>query len=126
MVSASSFLSLAFSSSRALSLRASDTSSPPKINLDELIRATTHAHNSLLDLEELTEADLEKFRDHYCRLAQHARKHDFNVGEAIAELEAEEKAMEMKLRQEARGKRRKKALGPGRETESVGEVAENP
>jgi low affinity Fe/Cu permease len=97
-----------------------------QIKLDELIRATTRAHNSLLDLEELTEADLEKFRDHYCRLAQHARKHDFNVGEAIAELEAEEKAMEMKLRQEARGKRRKKASGRGRETESVGEVAENP
>jgi low affinity Fe/Cu permease len=78
-----------------------------QIKLDELIRATTHAHNSLLDLEELTEADLEKFRAHYCRLARHARKHDFNLSEAIAELEAEEKAMEMELKQTERAKRRK-------------------
>ena len=97
-----------------------------QIKLDELIRATTHAHNSLLDLEELTEADLEKFRDHYCQLAQHARKHDLNVGDAIAELEAEEKALEMKLRQKARAERRKEASGRGRKSQSVGEVAENP
>jgi low affinity Fe/Cu permease len=80
-----------------------------QIKLDELIRATKHAHNSLLDLEELTEADLEKFRAHYCRLAQHARKHDFDLDEAIAELEAEEKAAEMQLRREAGAKRRKEA-----------------
>ena len=96
-----------------------------QIKLDELIRATAHAHNSLLDLEELTEADLEKFRSHYCRLAQHARKHDFNVGDAIAELEAEEKAMEIKLRQEARARRCKEAARRGAKAESVGEVAEH-
>jgi low affinity Fe/Cu permease len=80
-----------------------------QIKLDELIRATRHAHNSLLDLEELTEADLEKFRQHYSQLAQHARKHEFNLGEVIAELEAEEKAMELRMRHEARTGRRKQA-----------------
>jgi len=80
-----------------------------QIKLDELIRATTQAHNSLLDLEELTEADLEKFRKHYCRLASHARKHGFDSGEMLAELEAEEKALELKRREEERVKRRKDA-----------------
>ena len=82
-----------------------------QIKLDELIRATTQAHNSLLDLEELTEADLEKFRKHYCRLAQHARKHGFDSGEMLAELEAEEKALELKRRKEERVRRRKMLSG---------------
>ena len=81
-----------------------------QIKLDELIRATTHAHNSLLDLEELTEADLEKFREHYCRLAHHARKHGIELGDMIAELEAEEKAIELKRRQSERAERRKESV----------------
>ena len=91
-----------------------------QIKLDELIRATTQAHNSLLDLEELTEADLEKFRKHYCRLAQHARKHGFDSGEMLAELEAEEKALELKRRKEERVRRRKDAQRQShKETEKV-------
>src|SRR5262249_5009287 len=36
-----------------------------QLKLDELIRATDGAHNALLDLEELTEADLNKVRALY-------------------------------------------------------------
>ena len=43
------------------------------IKLDELLRVTAGAHNVLLDLEELEEADLEKLRAAYCRLAEKAR-----------------------------------------------------
>ena len=45
-----------------------------QVKLDELIRATQGAHNALLDLEELEEAALEKFRRRYQRLAGAARK----------------------------------------------------
>ncbi|MBS7705238.1 low affinity iron permease family protein [Chelatococcus asaccharovorans] len=45
-----------------------------QIKLDELIRATRNAQNSLLDLEELSEQELDAFRDHYERLAEKARR----------------------------------------------------
>jgi len=44
-----------------------------QIKLDELIRAIEGAHNALLDLEELTERDLERLRAHYEDLARGAR-----------------------------------------------------
>jgi low affinity Fe/Cu permease len=44
-----------------------------QLKLDELIRATHGAHNALLDLEELTEADLNRIRALYMALATHAR-----------------------------------------------------
>lgn len=43
------------------------------IKLDELIRATDTAHNSLLELEEMEDKDLERIRRHYMRLAEAAR-----------------------------------------------------
>lgn len=43
------------------------------IKLDELIRAVDNAHNALLDLEELDEKDLARFRERYERLAKQAR-----------------------------------------------------
>ncbi len=43
-----------------------------QIKLDELIR-TSKAHNSLLNLEELDDEDLERVRQHYCKLAKSAR-----------------------------------------------------
>ena len=46
-----------------------------QIKLDELIRATKGAHNALMDLEELEEAHLNKFRDRYEGLAKAARDH---------------------------------------------------
>ena len=44
-----------------------------QLKLDELIRATEGAHNALLDLEELTEQDLNRIRALYIALATHAR-----------------------------------------------------
>ena len=44
-----------------------------QIKLDELIRATRGAHNSLLDLEELEEHELRAFQDRYEALARRAR-----------------------------------------------------
>jgi low affinity Fe/Cu permease len=43
------------------------------LKIDELIRATEGAHNALLDLEELAEADLVQIRAQYERLAGRAR-----------------------------------------------------
>lgn len=45
-----------------------------QLKLDELIRATRDAHNALLDLEELDDESLEKFRRHYEALALAARQ----------------------------------------------------
>jgi low affinity Fe/Cu permease len=44
------------------------------IKLDELIRATQGAHNALLDLEELTQEELDDFRQRYLALAEGARE----------------------------------------------------
>jgi low affinity Fe/Cu permease len=45
-----------------------------QLKLDELIRAINDAHNGLLDLEELTEEDLDRIKAHYEALAQKARE----------------------------------------------------
>lgn len=45
-----------------------------QIKLDELIRVSRDASNSLLDLEELDEHALAAFRDHYEALARQARE----------------------------------------------------
>ena len=45
-----------------------------QLKLDELIRAVGGAHNALLDLEGLEEADLERFRVRYEELARTARE----------------------------------------------------
>ena len=45
-----------------------------QIKLDELVRAAQGAHNALLDLEELSEAEIEAFRRKYVQLAEEARK----------------------------------------------------
>ena len=45
-----------------------------QLKLDELIRAVGGAHNALLDLEGLEEADLERFRVRYEDLARTARE----------------------------------------------------
>ncbi len=44
-----------------------------QLKLDELVRATSGAHNALLDLEELTEHDLELLHASYEQLARAAR-----------------------------------------------------
>jgi low affinity Fe/Cu permease len=45
-----------------------------QIKLDELIRATRGAHNSILDLEQLDEEELVAQHDLYARLARNARE----------------------------------------------------
>lgn len=45
-----------------------------QLKLDELIRATKTAHNALLDIEELSETDLDKIKGRFERLAKTARK----------------------------------------------------
>ena len=44
-----------------------------QVKLDELLRATSGAHNALLDLEELEERELDQIRAGYGRLAEGAR-----------------------------------------------------
>src|SRR5450759_2544049 len=44
-----------------------------QLKLDELIRATKEAHNSLLDIEELSEEDLNRIKARFERLARKAR-----------------------------------------------------
>lgn len=45
-----------------------------QIKLDELIRTVQGAHNALLDLEELSQEDLDRIRASYEELAEQARK----------------------------------------------------
>ena len=45
-----------------------------QVKLDELIRVTEGAHNALLDLEELNEGELDRFRRKYQALAMTARQ----------------------------------------------------
>ncbi|MGD9743535.1 MAG: low affinity iron permease family protein [Dongiaceae bacterium] len=45
-----------------------------QLKLDELIRAVEGAHNAFLDLEELTEKELDKIKRHYLDLAAKARE----------------------------------------------------
>ena len=44
------------------------------LKIDELIRANAGAHNALLDLEDLEEAELDRIRQDYENLAEKARK----------------------------------------------------
>jgi len=44
-----------------------------QLKLDELVRVTKGAHLALLDLEELTEKELESVRNNYEKLAKEAR-----------------------------------------------------
>ena len=44
-----------------------------QIKLDELIRALQGAHNELVNLEDMSDAELQKMKGHYTRLAERAR-----------------------------------------------------
>lgn len=45
-----------------------------QVKLDELLRVTEGAHIALLDLEELEDAELDRIRRQYCKLATLARE----------------------------------------------------
>ena len=44
-----------------------------QLKLNEIIRSTKGAHNALFDLEELTQDELDQFRELYANLAKNAR-----------------------------------------------------
>ena len=52
-----------------------------QIKMDELIRAVENAHNSLLDLEELDDDELDRIRKDYLNLAKTARNGLRNKGQ---------------------------------------------
>lgn len=58
-----------------------------QLKLDELIRATKAAHNSLLDIEELSEEELDRIKARFERLARKARE-ESNAGQAEVVLPA--------------------------------------
>ena len=70
-----------------------------QIKLDEIIRAMTGAHNSLLDLEELDDKQLEHIRTNYERLAQVART-------KLKHGQADTDTQEMKSKRRSRPKRK--------------------
>lgn len=45
-----------------------------QLKLDELLRATRGAHNALMDIEELTQEELDALRTHFAALAGDARQ----------------------------------------------------
>jgi len=69
------------------------------------------AQNALLDLENLPQGSLDEFRDHYAKLAEHARAKGFDLRTVIAGMEAEE---ELSLRKKGRGAPKPKKAGKSR------------
>ncbi|MGE0744655.1 MAG: low affinity iron permease family protein [Rhodospirillales bacterium] len=55
-----------------------------QIKLDELIHATQRAHDALLDLEELSDSDLDAFRRRYIAVARRAREAGINLDDPDA------------------------------------------
>lgn len=64
-----------------------------QIKIDELIRANLGAENALLDLENLPQSSLDEFRDHYRKLAEHARTKGVDLVSVIAGMEAEKEIL---------------------------------
>jgi low affinity Fe/Cu permease len=58
-----------------------------QIKLDELIRALQGAHNELVNLEDMSDEELEKMKAHYTRLAERARA---KLGNQLEDSEDEE------------------------------------
>ena len=65
-----------------------------QIKIDELIRANKGAQNALLDLESLPQDNLDTFRDHYRKLAEHARSKGFDLASVVAGMEAEKEILQ--------------------------------
>jgi len=55
-----------------------------QVKLDEIIRSLSGAHNALLNLEELSESDLNRIRENYRKLAAVAREELKRGGEDTA------------------------------------------
>lgn len=91
-----------------------------QIKIDELIRANMDAENALLDLENLPQGNLDEFRDHYRKLAEHARSKGFDLASVVAGMEAEREALSPR-----RGMRRTRKH-PRRRRNLTGEEALTP
>jgi low affinity Fe/Cu permease len=83
-----------------------------QIKIDELIRANLGAENALLDLENLPQGSLDEFRDHYRKLAEHARIKGFDLAAIIAEAEEEALLQERRRGKQKAKKTRKNPLSP--------------
>jgi low affinity Fe/Cu permease len=76
--------------------------------LDELIRAIEGAHNALLDLEELDDAEIEHIRRDYAKLAEEARDaikkgvRDTDCREIVHEVEEKEKELDKETKKRAK------------------------
>src|SRR4029079_13347050 len=79
-----------------------------QIKIDELIRANRVAQNALLDLENLPQNSLDEFRDHYRKLAEHARAKGFDLAAVIAGMEAEKQLLESEHKSVNRGQKTRK------------------
>jgi low affinity Fe/Cu permease len=58
------------------------------VKLDEIIRAMKGARNSLLDLESLSDEELDQLKLHFAQLADQAKRNGHPVAEATARPEA--------------------------------------
>jgi low affinity Fe/Cu permease len=79
-----------------------------QIKIDELIRANQIAENALLDLENLPQKSLDEFRDHYRKLAEHARENGFDLSTLIAGVEVEQKLIRAEGRSVKRPRKSRK------------------
>jgi low affinity Fe/Cu permease len=82
-----------------------------QIKLDELIRAVGDAHNALIDLEEISQDELDKVRAHYQALAEHARGSLKEIYEDEVEEVEEAKAARRRSTRRSRSSRRAGASG---------------
>lgn len=60
-----------------------------QIKLDEIIRSIKGARNEMIDLEEMDENELNRIREEYLHLAEHARLHIEQRGRKATEGESE-------------------------------------
>ncbi|MGE0240768.1 MAG: low affinity iron permease family protein [Parvibaculaceae bacterium] len=95
-----------------------------QIKIDELIRANRIAENALLDLESMPQNSLDEFREHYRKLAEHARAEGFDLETLVAGMEAEEKLLQAQSRNVKRPRKTRKrkpslAVKGTRHTESA-------
>ena len=58
------------------------------LKLDELIRAGSHARNELLELEKLSDAELERLQDEFHRLHSHFGQKASRVSEEVGKRKA--------------------------------------
>jgi low affinity Fe/Cu permease len=75
-----------------------------QLKLDEIIRSTRGAHNAMMDLEKLSQKDLDKMRLLYEQLAQQARRDEAHGEAAMGTpvIQAEMECLEEKLAEKVR------------------------